>query len=193
MDLHSSAQDALLHEYVLSRAAAPAAAADPWSACGPKSISPFVPCASTRIPHVLRAARLSADDVLWDLGCGDGRLLHHAASQYGCRCVGVDVDAPCVTEAKERAAEQRLEHLCQFAVCDLTALEEEIAFSLEGVEEDTQLSTLADDPETLEMLKAGIDDFLSWSSSGDNIAPKAKSPDRGDGEGDDGDDGGDAI
>ena len=46
---------------------------------------------------------------------------------------------------------------------------------------------------TLEMLKAGIDDFLSWSSSGDDIAPKAKSPDRGDGEGDDGDDGGDAI
>ena len=45
MDLHSSAQDALLHEYVLSRAAAPAAAADPWSASGPKSISPFVPCA----------------------------------------------------------------------------------------------------------------------------------------------------
>ena len=94
-----------------------------WSADGPSSISPFVPCAAGRIPFVLRAARLTAQDVLWDLGCGDGRVLHQAAAQYGCHVVGVDIDAPCILEARERATDQQIDHLCQFTTCDLTALE----------------------------------------------------------------------
>ena len=87
----ASEQDALLRKYYLSRGTRDTTSR--WSADGPKSISPFVPCCASRIPTVLRAARLMPDDVLWDLGCGDGRLLHHAAGQYGCRCVGVDIDA----------------------------------------------------------------------------------------------------
>ena len=117
----ASEQDALLRQYYLSRGTRDTTSR--WSADGPKSISPFVPCCASRIPTVLRAARLMPDDVLWDLGCGDGRLLHHAAGQYGCRCVGVDIDAPCIAEAKQRAVEQRVAHLCEFATCDLTALE----------------------------------------------------------------------
>lgn len=123
MDDHAKEQDALLHEYVLSREGKAGASADPWSADGPSSISPFVPCAASRIPHVLRAARLTPDDVLWDLGCGDGRLLHQAASQYGCKCVGLDIDAPCIDDAIARAAQQQAEHLCSFATADLTALQ----------------------------------------------------------------------
>lgn len=87
------------------------------------SISPFVPCASGRVPAVLRAARLTAADCFWDLGCGDGRLCHQAASQYGCQCVGVEIVEACVAEAKARATEQQLDAACKFAVCDLTALQ----------------------------------------------------------------------
>ena len=82
---------------------------DEWSSTGPRSLSPFVPCASARIAAVFSATRLTHEDVLWDLGCGDGRVLHQAAVQHGCRCVGLEIDRACVDEAKQRAAEQRLE------------------------------------------------------------------------------------
>lgn len=120
-DPYACEQDALLREYYLAKQHRDTD--NPWSADGPNSISPFVPCAAARIPFVLRAARLGASDVLWDLGCGDGRLLHQAATQYGCRCVGVDIDAPCIEEAKQRAVEQQVGTLCNFATCDLTKLE----------------------------------------------------------------------
>ena len=55
---------------------------DEWSSTGPRSLSPFVPCASARIAAVFSAARLTHEDVLWDLGCGDGRVLHQAAVQH---------------------------------------------------------------------------------------------------------------
>ena len=64
-------QDALLKKYYLSKEERDTTSR--WSADGPSSISPFVPCAQTRIPYILRAARLQKEDILWDLGCGDGR------------------------------------------------------------------------------------------------------------------------
>ncbi len=118
-DRFGADQTALLRKYYLERERC---AADSWSADCALSLSPFVPCAERRIPHVLRACRLTDQDVLWDLGCGDGRLLHQAVAQYGCRAVGVDIDAPCVAEACARAAEQQLDHRCQFACVDLSAL-----------------------------------------------------------------------
>ena len=123
LDDHSREQHLNLTHYHLEAKHAPDAAHDPWSAVGPRSVAPFVPCASSRIPMVLHAARLGPEDVLWDLGCGDGRLLHQAAVQYGCRCVGLDIDAPCITEAAERASEQGVASLCQFLCCDLLALQ----------------------------------------------------------------------
>lgn len=124
LDAHSEEQGRLLAEHVLARRAQLAAEADePWSAAGPHSVSPFVPCAASRIPIILQSARLTADDVLWDLGCGDGRVLHQAAAQYGCRCVGVDIDAACIREARARAAEQGIAHRCDFYACDLLRLQ----------------------------------------------------------------------
>ena len=95
---------------------------DEWSSTGPRSLSPFVPCASARIAAVFSAARLTSEDVLWDLGCGDGRVLHQAAVQHGCRCVGLEIDRACVDEAKQRAAEQGVAEQCSFAVADLMCL-----------------------------------------------------------------------
>mmetsp|Transcript_104958 Transcript_104958/g.203151 ORF Transcript_104958/g.203151 Transcript_104958/m.203151 type:complete len:455 (-) Transcript_104958:194-1558(-) len=116
-------QSALLQAYVLSRHGELeqlATAED--SAAGPRSIAPFVPCAASRLPHIFRAARLTAEDVLWDLGCGDGIVLHEAASRYGCRCVGLDIDASCLTVAKRRATALGVAGLCTWLQCDLTIL-----------------------------------------------------------------------
>lgn len=92
------------------------------SAAGPCSISPFVPCAPSRIPYILQASRLTADDVLYDLGCGDGVILHEAAQRIGCRCVGLDIDAPCIAMARAKAADMGVSHLCSWIRCDLMRL-----------------------------------------------------------------------
>ena len=113
LDDHSAEQDSMLQEYHFGGSGHGEPAG---------SISPFVPCASRRIPAVLRAARLQPTDCFWDLGCGDGRMCHQAAAQYGCDCVGVEIIEACVEEARARAAEQHLDALCRFGVCDLTAL-----------------------------------------------------------------------
>ena len=92
------------------------------SAAGPLSVSPFVPCAPQRIPYILQAARLTASDVLWDLGCGDGAVLVAAAQRCGCRCVGLDIDAECLAAARRRAAKANVAELCTWRQGDLLAL-----------------------------------------------------------------------
>lgn len=95
---------------------------DMWSSDGPSSISPFCPCASSRIPHIFEATRVTKSDVLWDLGCGDGRILHAAAADVGCRCVGVDIDRRCLADARLLAEARGVAHLCSWHMCDLTRL-----------------------------------------------------------------------
>ena len=53
-DRHEKEQGVLLRQYYLNTARAGAKTDELWSADGPKSISPFVPCAASRIPLVLR-------------------------------------------------------------------------------------------------------------------------------------------
>ncbi|CAJ1435684.1 unnamed protein product [Effrenium voratum] len=96
------------------------------SAAGPFSVSPFVPCAAGRIPYVLQAARLSSEDVLWDLGCGDGVVLIEAARRCGCRCVGLDIDGPCIEAARRRACEAGVAELCTWLRCDMLTLPQEL-------------------------------------------------------------------
>ena len=70
------------------------------------------------------AARLDSSSVLWDLGCGDGRVLHEAAARYGCRCVGVEIDKVCL-EASEKRAEalgDLVTKNCSWLLKDITNL-----------------------------------------------------------------------
>lgn len=64
----------------------------------------FIPTPDDAIEAILDLAQLTAADVLYDLGCGDGRLLIRAAQRAGCRGVGIDVD-PLQLEAGQARAE----------------------------------------------------------------------------------------
>eukprot|EP00966_Prymnesium_polylepis_P293809 6785196-Prymnesium_polylepis.1 len=121
LDAHSAEQDGLLKQYYLGLDAKESE--ERWHANGPLTISPFVPCASGRIPIAFRAGRLTSSDVLWDLGCGDGRILHQAATQFGCTCVGLDIDATCIADARARAESEGVGHLCTFLCADMMAFE----------------------------------------------------------------------
>ena len=121
LDLCEAEQSELARRYVLT---SELYVDEPWSHAGPRSLSPFAPCAASRLPHVFDAARLTKDSVLWDLGCGDGRVLHEAAARYGCRCVGVEIDAPCLDMCKEGASRLgvEVEGRCQWFLRDMTSM-----------------------------------------------------------------------
>lgn len=60
----------------------------------------YVPSPDAVVEKMLEVANLDERDVLYDLGCGDGRLVIEAARQYGARAVGFDLDPQRVAEAR---------------------------------------------------------------------------------------------
>jgi len=68
---------------------------------------------------MLAAAKVTKDDVVYDLGSGDGRLLIEAAKQYGCRAVGIEIKSDLVELARERARQADLSKLVTIREADL--------------------------------------------------------------------------
>jgi ribosomal protein L11 methylase PrmA len=58
-------------------------------------------------------------DVVYDLGCGDGRIVIAAAKSYGARGVGIDINPVRIGEAKENAKKAGVENLVRFEENDL--------------------------------------------------------------------------
>ncbi|MEN6560486.1 MAG: class I SAM-dependent methyltransferase [Acidobacteriota bacterium] len=65
---------------------------------------PFVPTPPEVVDEMLRLAGVKAGDVLYDLGCGDGRIVIEAARRYGVRAVGIDIDPIRIRESNDNAA-----------------------------------------------------------------------------------------
>src|SRR3954468_6528625 len=65
---------------------------------------PFVPTPVEVVDKMLELAQLKKGDVLYDLGCGDGRIVVTAAKKYGVKAVGFDVDPQRIKEARENVA-----------------------------------------------------------------------------------------
>ena len=59
LDLCEKEQSALARRYVLTQTLD---TSEPWSHAGPRSISPFAPCASSRVPHIIASIASSACD-----------------------------------------------------------------------------------------------------------------------------------
>jgi len=54
--------------------------------------APWVPTSLSRVRKMLDLAEVGPDDLVYDLGCGDGRTIVTAARRYGARAVGVEID-----------------------------------------------------------------------------------------------------
>jgi precorrin-6B methylase 2 len=61
----------------------------------------FVPTPNEVVDTMLRMAGVGKKDTVYDLGCGDGRIVITAAQKYGARGVGIDIDPERVKEATE--------------------------------------------------------------------------------------------
>lgn len=68
---------------------------------------------------MLKMARVEKGDVLYDLGCGDGRIVIAATQKFGARSVGIDIDPERIQESRENAAKAGVESLVRFIEQDL--------------------------------------------------------------------------
>src|SRR5258706_8392761 len=80
---------------------------------------PYVPTTETAVQAMLKLADVKKTDVVYDLGCGDGRIVITAAKSLGARGVGIDIDPVRISEAKENARKAGVENLVRFEENDL--------------------------------------------------------------------------
>lgn len=64
---------------------------------------PYVPTPEPVVEKMLELAKVGPDDVIYDLGSGDGRIVIAAAKKYGARGIGVDIDPERISEARQNA------------------------------------------------------------------------------------------
>ena len=79
----------------------------------------YVPTPHEIVDRMLDVAKVRIGDVVYDLGCGDGRMVIAAAKKYGTRGVGVDLDPARIREARENAKLAGVESLVTFKVGDM--------------------------------------------------------------------------
>jgi cyclopropane fatty-acyl-phospholipid synthase-like methyltransferase len=84
----------------------------------PQETIPFVPSPMLVVERMLQLAEIKKDDVIYDMGSGDGRILIQAAKKYGARGVGVDLNPTLVEQARLKAADEGVGHLVEFRAAD---------------------------------------------------------------------------
>ena len=99
--------------------AATGTVAQPLTPLDKKLDVPYVPTHERIVSEMLKVANVGKNDVLYDLGCGDGRIPVTAAKRFGTRGVGVDIDPQRVTEARENAVKEGVADRVKFFQQDL--------------------------------------------------------------------------
>jgi SAM-dependent methyltransferase len=63
------------------------------------------------VAKMLAMAKITKDDVVYDPGCGDGRMVIAAAREYGCRGVGFEIVPKLIAEGRQIAKKRKVDHL----------------------------------------------------------------------------------
>jgi precorrin-6B methylase 2 len=112
--------------------ARPPAKIEPWKAPKAAKSQPketrrpdviFVPTPQEVVDKMLELAEVTKDDLVYDLGCGDGRIVVTAAKKFGCKAVGYDIDPQRIKESRENVEKNN--------VGDLVRIEQEDIFTLD--------------------------------------------------------------
>lgn len=80
---------------------------------------PYVPTPMPVVEKMLDMAQVGKDDIVYDLGCGDGRIVITAAKERGARGVGIDLNPARIREAKTNAENAGVDGKVKFVVGDL--------------------------------------------------------------------------
>jgi ubiquinone/menaquinone biosynthesis C-methylase UbiE len=89
------------------------------AATTPRLDVPYVPTNMDTVHKMLEMAGVKKGDVVYDLGCGDGRIVVTAAKEHGARGVGIDLNPERIAEANENARQAGVARQVQFRVGDL--------------------------------------------------------------------------
>jgi SAM-dependent methyltransferase len=79
----------------------------------------YLPSTEQAVEAMLKLAEVKKTDVVYDLGCGDGRIVVAAAKLYGAHGVGIDINPVRIEEANENARKAGVEKLVRFEENDL--------------------------------------------------------------------------
>ncbi|MDD8026926.1 MAG: methyltransferase domain-containing protein [Acidobacteriota bacterium] len=82
-------------------------------------LAPFVPTPPEVVAKMLEMAKVGKDSVVYDLGCGDGRIVVAAARTYGAHGVGIDIEPVRIRESKANAEAAKVEGLVKFKTSDV--------------------------------------------------------------------------
>ena len=82
-------------------------------------LAPYVPTPMAVVEEMLKMASVTKTDILYDLGCGDGRIVITAARKYGTRGVGIDLDPERIEESNAYAKQAGVEDLVEFRLQDV--------------------------------------------------------------------------
>ena len=80
---------------------------------------PYIRTPTTLVDTMLALADVTTDDVVYDLGSGDGRIPIMAAQKYGARAVGIEIKPELVEKARANAREADVSDLVEFRQGDL--------------------------------------------------------------------------
>ncbi len=83
----------------------------------------FVPTPQEVVDRMLELANVTKDDLVYDLGCGDGRIVVTAAKRYGAKAIGVDIDPQRVEESRKNVKENEVEDLVEIKEADIFELD----------------------------------------------------------------------
>jgi SAM-dependent methyltransferase len=79
----------------------------------------YVPTNPEVVEAMLKMANVTKDDVVYDLGCGDGRIVVAAARAFGAKAIGIDIDPQRIAEANANARTAGVEGRVKFILGDL--------------------------------------------------------------------------
>jgi hypothetical protein len=82
-------------------------------------LAPYVPTPMVIVEKMLEMANVTKTDILYDLGCGDGRIVIMAAKKYGTRGVGIELDPERIKESNAYAKQAGVEDLVEFRLQDV--------------------------------------------------------------------------
>ena len=86
-------------------------------------LAPYVPTPPEVLAEMCVLGQVTKDSVVYDIGCGDGRIVIHAARTYGARGVGIDIEPERIRESKASAKAAGVERLVKFKLADATKVD----------------------------------------------------------------------
>ena len=88
-----------------------------------RSLAPYVPTPADVVERMLMLAKTGPNDLVYDLGCGDGRIVIAAALKFGARGVGVDIDEKLIRRADQLAMEAGVASRVTFRMQDALTID----------------------------------------------------------------------